>query len=403
MVSKKDAGKDKTMTGHKAKELALMVNIEPVQPTPIEQDGAPIASRSAVMADENNDIKLEEAAREGLLERVKELLNEGADPNGSNDTYDTAMHNAIFVHKDTQKRGGQFDLDRMEIIKELLKAGANIEATGKKKDFGQGAQSTALMTAVAQRSPEFVRILIEHHPDVNAKDFLGMTPLIWAARNTRYRFENTKILLDNGADVNATNNIQKTALIFAAMQGAPKVVSLLIQHHADVNAKDHKGVTALMWAAKSLDTSNGFENVKILLDNGADVNAKDGQTSALMSAASNGEPKFVSLLIEHRADVNAKDQKGMTALMHATHNQRYGLENVKILLDNGADVNAKDDQDNTVFDIAYNVTYQRGFSEESVVRRPEGEMKELIELFKSHGAKCKPPPQNASWYQNIKC
>merc|ERR1719495_3062162 len=245
---------------------------------------------------------------------------------------------------------------------------------------------------------------MEHIADVNAKDSGGSTPLISAARNqVGYGFENTKILLDNGADVNATDNYQKTALMTAAYQGVPKVVSLLIQHHADVNAKDQEGLTALIWAPKSSDQSNALENIKILLDNGADVNAKDGQTTALMNAASVGEPKLVSLLIEHRADVNAKGRNGTTALMDATHNKKYGMENVKILLDNGADVNAKDDQGNTVFDIAYNVIWSRGYTEESHDRRPEGEIKELIEMFKSHGAKCQPPPQNASWYQNIKC
>jgi ankyrin repeat protein len=55
-------------------------------------------------------------------------------------------------------------------------------------------------------------------------------------------------LIEKGANVNARNSLGVTALMFAAMAGHKETVSMLIQHGADVNAIDQRGFTALALA-----------------------------------------------------------------------------------------------------------------------------------------------------------
>jgi hypothetical protein len=66
-------------------------------------------------------------------------------------------------------------------------------------------------------------------------------------------------------------------------------------------------------------TADHRKVVEVLLDSGGDVDVKDerGHT-ALMRAASYGDPQLVAQLLAARADPNLADRSGWTALRHAT-------------------------------------------------------------------------------------
>ena len=55
-------------------------------------------------------------------------------------------------------------------------------------------------------------------------------------------------LLAQGADVNAKDNLGYTALMYAAENGHTETAQALLAHGTDVNAKDNFGWTALMYA-----------------------------------------------------------------------------------------------------------------------------------------------------------
>ena len=162
---------------------------------------------------------------------------------------------------------------------------------------------TALMFAAGRSvTPEVVQFLIEKGADVN----LGSDKPLFFAKTP----EMIKLLLENGADLEARNWIGNTPLLHA-VRIKPEIVQLLIERGADVNAKDPNGNTPLMVAS-----SKRLPNVvQLLIDKGANVNAKDkkGQ-SVLMLACLMSSPWIVDLLIDAGADVNAKDKNGRTPL-----------------------------------------------------------------------------------------
>ena len=105
--------------------------------------------------------------------------------------------------------------------------------------------------------------------DVNAKDRLGMTPMMRAARDGR--LDDVKDFVEEqGADVDARDKYDETAMMLAARAGQLEVVRYLVEQGADVNAKSKHGFTAMMYAARH----GQLEVVKYLTEQGADVNAK---------------------------------------------------------------------------------------------------------------------------------
>ena len=87
-------------------------------------------------------------------------------------------------------------------------------------------------------------------------------------------------LLKQGVDINARDGLGATAVMWAANRGEMAVLIMLISHKADVNcrdADDRGGHTALMYA-----DPNRLDVVKYLLEHGADPNirTRDGLTAS---------------------------------------------------------------------------------------------------------------------------
>ncbi len=118
---------------------------------------------------------------------------------------------------------------------------------------------------------------------------------------------------------------------------------------ADINGQTlTTGTTALMTAAQDGD----LNLVRFLLRQGADVNERDiGNRTALMFAAKKGYTAVARELIQYGADVNASIIRiNETPLMMAAFAGRAPM--VALLLANGADLNAKDYQEKTALDVA---------------------------------------------------
>lgn len=246
-------------------------------------------------------------------------------------------------------RNGEIDA-----VVELLAKGADVNAKSKSIDR---AGRTALMFASEKGNLKLVQALLASGADVNMQDITGGTALQYAAISGNLNV--VKVLLDKGADVNTKENttysMGRNALMFASENGHDDVVQLLFAHGAKINDQDGRGQTALIYASSEVHS----KVVQLLLADRADVNIKSKSgTTALMNAAKNADVNIVNLLIANGADVNAKDISGDTALMNAAKNANVNM--VNLLIANGAEVNAKDKGGSTALMHCWDSTYHYG-------------------------------------------
>jgi serine/threonine-protein phosphatase 6 regulatory ankyrin repeat subunit B len=264
--------------------------------------------------------EIHDAAQNGNLARVKELLKDNpdlvfsADENGM-----TALHFAAFYgHKD--------------VAEWLLsnKAGVNSRNTH---------GGTPLLDAALMGHEDVAQLLLINQADVNTKDNDGGTPLHVAAQGG-YK-DIVELLLAHHADVDAIANINGingvTPLHLAAQRGHKKVAEFLLAHGADCNAKESNGVTPLHYAAQE-----GYKDVAaLLLVNKADVNVKmNNGGTPLHFAADKGHKDLVELLIANKGEVNARDNNGLTPL-HSAAQKGYN-DVTELLLASKAEVSPKD-------------------------------------------------------------
>jgi len=193
-------------------------------------------------------------APKGYTNRVKELIDAGADINAKDNNGRTVLNLAVEEgHTDVVKvliangvdlndgsLHGAAALGYKDIANMLINAGAYVN------DRSDELGYTPLMSAALRENPEIIELLIANGADINARCVEMNTPLIYAAIYGCPK--NAEVLIANGADINAKNNNGQTALMFAALNEHVEVARLLIDAGANVNAKDNNGKTAFIIA-----------------------------------------------------------------------------------------------------------------------------------------------------------
>lgn len=107
----------------------------------------------------------------------------------------------------------------------------------------------ALIGAVREGDDKTIKVLLVAGTDAKAKDYTGMTVLMYAAMLDHAQA--VKSLLRSGADVNAKDMNGRTALMRAAWTGDAEIVQVLLDQGADPHAEDNDHETAFLWAAKN--------------------------------------------------------------------------------------------------------------------------------------------------------
>jgi hypothetical protein len=196
-----------------------------------------------------------------------------------------------------------------EKVKALLNDGADANT--------ESAGSTVLMLAATRGYAPVVQVLLDKKADLNRKGDSGATPLIGASEHGHV--EIVKLLLAKGASVRETSDsgMEKgaTALIEAAQAGHSAVVKTLLDAKSDPNAHQADGKTALHAAALF-----GHKDViELLLENGAEIDSRDwlGATP-LFPAVLRGNLEIVKLLVAKGANVNAKMDASRIAASRAS-------------------------------------------------------------------------------------
>ena len=244
----------------------------------------------------------------------------------------------------------------VEALKAALTAGADVNAR-----LNQ-TESTALIESARLGKTSCLQFLLEAGADIEARDILGDTPLMLAARywstpcgtSGNSSAECAKILIAAGADVNACRKKSPaTVCSMAAKGGSTECLQYLIQAGAEVQKTPDCGAFAL---DEAID-SGASECLKLLLEAGGMLSAHGSNpiiTSALIRAARMGQASCLKVLLEAGADIEACDAKGYTPLMTAViywqkpyprhtlqpENANTSAECAKILIAAGADVNA---------------------------------------------------------------
>jgi hypothetical protein len=182
-------------------------------------------------------------AKDSRLERLKKLIDQGADVNMAIGFDRMAREGETRA----DLRGTTWPLDlavqhaRMDMVKLLLANGAKLHGgeLAKAAFLGNQDESLAMVTALLQAGA-----------DANSS-YDGFTPLIWASY--RGNKDSVKLLLAQpGLKLDSTDPDGRTALMAAAGKGHAEIVEMLLKAGANVSITGDGGETASSLAQKTL-------------------------------------------------------------------------------------------------------------------------------------------------------
>lgn len=162
------------------------------------------------------------------------LIQAGANVNAEDEDGNTPLHYAV-------------EIKRIEIVKAMIKAGADVEAEN-------GQRNTALMLAVARDDLPMIQLLMVSGAVVKPSGSKKAHEVLHTAAYHSNNLETIKILLKAGANVNGRDDVGNTPLLYAVWRanskntGAekmPELITLLLSAGADPNARSERGITPL--------------------------------------------------------------------------------------------------------------------------------------------------------------
>src|SRR5687767_3099540 len=208
-------------------------------------------------------------------DQLREVGTEGG--NGANNSWGRPLQAAIHVANwHVSDEFIAVNVDRMRVIKSLLKHGADVNARNTDMEpRWSGARYrrrqvglTPFLAAARQADIEVMRLLLEHGADPKMNTDLNITPLMlaagiaWASNQDRASegqvLDAVKLLVEElGADVNVVADTGETAMHAAAYRGANNVVQYLFDKGAKLDVVDKSGRTPLQ-VADGVEYGNSF-------------------------------------------------------------------------------------------------------------------------------------------------
>jgi hypothetical protein len=128
-------------------------------------------------------------------------------------------------------------------IKNLLNSGSNINEHNSSNGW------TPLFWAIYYDKPDAVQILLDKGASVNIQDADGNSPLMLAISQGNKKI--FKLLLEKGAEVNVKNKKQETPLSQAVYSADVELVKILICKDADVESVDAYGRNMITYAEEN--------------------------------------------------------------------------------------------------------------------------------------------------------
>lgn len=284
------------------------------------------------------DAPIADAAMQQDLERVHELLRNGADVNAAQGDGMTALHWAA-------QHGAA------ELADVLIYGGAHLEAKTRLGEF------TPLLVASRAGHGEMVRRFLEADASADARTTTGETALHFAA--AAGATEAVRALTEHGSEVDATEAKKgQTPLMFAAAFNRTDVIGALLAAGADPTVEsrviDYPAMAArdkqlAEERTRRLELLHGEQTVGDRPVDGTEADDEDEETAA-------GEEEDEEVEVPSIPDENEKrkplsydqlvgKQGGNTALHYAAREGHH--EAAQVLLENGADINHLSGGDHT--------------------------------------------------------
>ena len=273
----------------------------------------------------------------------------------------TELHEAVFWHVEFRK---------WEVVHNILQdRRVTVNRPGGVYDtILPSSQTTSLLHLVvhgANGDGETAKLLLKLGADIEAKDYLGITPLHVACK-TGGQF--ASILVGGGANIDSHDEGQRTPLSYAAEHGHLNAVKLLCEHGASIDSIDELGQNILFYAASKGKT----EVVSYLKGRGADDDHCDifGQVAA-QSAATSGWLDTFKFMFESygiRADINWPLYAFQLMEKDETVSDERCAETIGYLMENCfIDIDDRDFTESTLLHVA--VRYRRKTTVEFLLRR----------------------------------
>lgn len=288
------------------------------------------------------------ATQQNNLELAKKLIENGANVNAKTEYGTTALTDLVYAES-----GSSPNPQRIEIIKLLLKSGAN-------PNFITGGWNNncdfPLKKATEYGRLDLTKILLSYKADAIIKCPSGDNVFTVLPDN----LELADILINAGADVNAMGERGKTPLMRAVEFGDAALVKKLLNNGASAKTRDLRGGSALKIAQEKMKTApnrSSFEEIIKIVE--ASIAEKDARQIELLNrslvdktikikrptifeAIFREQPEIIRWLVNHGANVNEPSENGTIPLIYILSlslNRPVNLEIVKLLLDLGADPN----------------------------------------------------------------
>lgn len=263
-----------------------------------------------------------EAIKTGDLEIIKERI----ESRQIQEKYTHGGMSALHI----AARYGQIDIAR-----ELLKSGADIEQTTSESSSGFHHDITASANATHltinfTNDRELLNLLIESKANINLADSSGSTPLSLTIQNKK--FDMSKIILQN-PEAKFDEALTPQVFSYILENNDVDLLQLIINKSANNKNLAFENKSLLCHAVQA----ENFEISKTLIDAGADVNFVYEKESVLYYAIKHGCTDIAEALIEAEADVNFKSRS--EPLLHYAI-KKGNLDIIKALINAGANVNS---------------------------------------------------------------
>ncbi len=199
------------------------------------------------------------------------------------------------------------DINRM---KELIKQGADINIRAE-------YNYSPIEYACLNNNYEAVKILLYNKVETKGRGLLHI-----ACLNGNTNIEN--LLIKNGCNVNEFDKYNRTPAYWAIQGGSLKCLKMLYENGANFKLRKCGDENLLYFAVGE----GKIEIVKYLINIGMDKYINDIEFPLLILATNYNNKEMVKLLIKYNINVDLKDENGNTALINSVEQAKYEITEV---------------------------------------------------------------------------